>query len=93
MLARAKPDDKKAFIEQLQGISSSGDSGKKNKRVVVFIGDGTNDSPALAVADVGLTMASGSDIAVRQMIKYIEYRCYSYSFIIVCTNIIQTIIY
>lgn len=88
ILARAKPEDKKAFIEALQSshMSLSSLTGARNRKGigkgdssiskvrysgkklnVAFVGDGTNDSPALAVAEVGFTMASGSDIAVSTL--------------------------
>ncbi|MCX7738621.1 MAG: heavy metal translocating P-type ATPase [Hydrogenothermaceae bacterium] len=53
--ARAFPDEKARIIKEL----------KKQGKRVAFIGDGVNDSPALSVADVGISMRSGADIAIE----------------------------
>lgn len=50
---QAKPEDKFGIVVREQGLS----------RIVSMIGDGTNDAPALAVADVGLAMNSGTEAA------------------------------
>lgn len=50
---QAKPEDKYKVVLREQGES----------RIVAMIGDGTNDAPALAVADVGLAMNSGTQAA------------------------------
>lgn len=53
--ARAFPDEKARIIKEL----------KKQGKKVAFVGDGVNDSPALSVADIGISMRSGADIAIE----------------------------
>ena len=53
--ANLLPEDKVRFVKDLQ----------QDGRSVAFIGDGINDSPSIATADIGIAMGGGTDVAVE----------------------------
>ncbi|TQV97683.1 Cu-transporting P-type ATPase [Cordyceps javanica] len=62
VLAEVLPSEKADRVRYLQ--ATAGGTAESGRAMVAMVGDGINDSPALATADIGIAIGSGSDVAI-----------------------------
>ena len=60
VFAQIMPNNKADIIRKLQSLSRNSE-----RQWVAMVGDGVNDAPALALADVGMAMSTGTDVAMQ----------------------------